>query len=192
MAPSNRAHDPKPTRPADPGAAPKALTVVPIAAPPPDQRRRRDARFVDDGGKRDRYSLPQSLESASPVGYRTRVRLDEQEAAQALALLALDRPTAFVPGPPVRERELFEAASLGLLVSRQSTNYRGQRQVTFGPEDSARIAHLLRSLDEREADALDGAACTHVVLSMPYRTPFTALLTLVGHPPVLRDRKSVV
>ncbi|MCB9740688.1 MAG: hypothetical protein H6747_15600 [Deltaproteobacteria bacterium] len=185
MAPRRTPEEEKPTRPADPGAAPKGLEVVPISPPPAAQRRQREARFVEEGGKRDRYSLPQSLESTSPVGYRTRVSLDRDEAEQAMQLLSLARPTRFTPGAQVREGELFEASSLGILVSRQSTNYRGQRQVTFGPEDSARVAHLLRSLDEREADVLDNAAYTHVVLSMPYRTPFTALLTLVGHPPVL-------
>ncbi len=175
----------KPARPVDPGAAPKPLEVVPIAPPPPEQQRRRDAVFVEAGAKRDRYSLPDALESTSPVGYRTRVAISRAEAEQLMPLLTLARPKAFVRGAAISDQELFEESSLGVLVARQSTNYRGQRQVTFGPRDSERIGHLLRSLEEREARVLHGAAMTHVVLTKPYRTAFTALLTLVGHPPVL-------
>ena len=68
--------------------------------------------------------------------------------------------------------------------SRQSTNFKGHQQVTFGPEESAKISTLLRELNQRDADVLDQAAYTHVVLSRPYRTPFTMLLTLVGHRPL--------
>lgn len=175
----------RPARVIAEGTAPKPMEVVTIAPPPAEQRLRRAARFAEPGQKRDRYSLPDSLESASPVGYRTRVPLTRGEAADLMPLLALSRPTTFVADAPVTEAELFEEASLGVLVARQSTNYRGQRQVTFGPADSERIGHLLRSLDEREGEVLAGAAMTHVVLTMPYRTAFTALLTLVGHPPVL-------
>ncbi len=184
----NGAHTSSPARPPRViavGAAPKPLQVVTIAPPPADQRQRRRARFAEPGQKRDRYSLPESLESASPVGYRTRVALTRDEAAAAMPLLSLARPTTFIADAPPTEAEVFEEASLGVLVARQSTNYRGQRQVTLGPVDSERLGHLLRSLDEREGDVLSGAAMTHVVLTMPYRTAFTALLTLVGHPPVL-------
>ena len=175
----------KPAKIADPGAAPKPLLVVPIEPPPQHELAQRQARFAAAGQKRDRYSLPESLESSSPVGYRTRVGLTVDEAQAAMALLALDRPDAFVASEAVTENALFEECSLGILVARQSTNYRGQRQVTFGPRASERLAHLLRSLDEREAPVLNGAVHTHVVLTMPYRTPFTALLTLVGHPPII-------
>ncbi len=175
----------QPSRPQNPEALPKNLEVVPIVPPPEDQRRPRDAVFAARGERRTRYSLPSSLDSPSPVGYRTRVSLTEGEAEDAMQLLALERPTAFEAGEAVTDGELFEAGSLGILTSRQSTNYRGFRQVTFGPRDSERVGHLLRSLLHREAPVLDHAACTHVYLARPYRTPFTALLTFVGHKPVL-------
>ncbi|MCO4760102.1 MAG: hypothetical protein KC502_01250 [Myxococcales bacterium] len=173
----------KVARPIDPQAAPKNLEVIAISPPEVVQRRQRQAEFAADGEKRNRYHLPASLASGSPVGYRTRVGLTQSEAADALKLLALDRPTAFEPAEPVLERELFDELSLGVLSARQSTNFRGQKQVTLGPEDSRRAAHLLRGLDQREADVLDGALMTHIVMTRPYRTPFTALLTIVGHQP---------
>ncbi|MEM7151953.1 MAG: hypothetical protein AAF799_03880 [Myxococcota bacterium] len=167
--------------------APKSLELVTVDPPPPEQRVRRGARFADEGQKRTRYSLPNALESGSPVGYRTRVPLSQAEGQAALALLSLQAPTGFGPIQPVREEELFEESSLGILSSRQSTNYRGHRQVSFGPDDSTEIAALLRKckgIDEGGAGAvLDGASYTHVVLSRPYRTPFTMLLTFIGHEP---------
>jgi hypothetical protein len=171
--------DPKP----DPAA--KAIEVVPIAPPSLDQRARRNADFAPPGTKPNRYTLPASLDSASPVGYRMRVPMNQSEAEQALRLLALNPPTGFEAPEPVAERELFEECALGVLTSRQSTNFRGHREVVFGPEDSVRIGHLLRSLQHRDAEVLDHATHTHVVLSRPYRTPFTLLLTFVGHKPVL-------
>lgn len=160
----------------------KPVSLVPIPPPPAGQRARRDAHFAVEGEKRDRYHLPDALDSASPVGFRTRVPLDPAEAEQAAALLSLAPPSAFVPGEPPTEAELFEEASLGVLSSRQSTNFRGHRQVTLGPADSATLAGLLRGLHGAER-VLDGAAYTHVGLSRPYRTPFTFLLTFVGHEP---------
>jgi hypothetical protein len=53
-----------------------------------------------------------------------------------------------------------------------------------GPAESARVAELLRRVGRREAPVLDGAAYTHLVLSRPYRTPFTLLLTFIGHRPL--------
>ena len=103
------------------------LEVVTIPPPPVEQRVRRDARFAAEGDKRTRYSLPNSLESASPVGYRVSVPLSPTEAAEVLPLLALERPSAFVEPDPVTEGELFEESSLGLISARQSTNYRGAR-----------------------------------------------------------------
>ena len=164
---------------------PKALEVVPVEPPAPPWRVRRAAHFLAAGDKPNRYTLPSALESSSPVGYRVRVPLTRDEIAQAVALLSMRRPTAFGPAEPVLERELFEESALGVLTSRQSTNFRGHRSVVFGPDDSARLAHLLRSLVHREADPLDGATHTHVVLARPYRTPFTLLLTFAGHKPVL-------
>ena len=84
---------------------------------------------------------------------------------------------------PPTEQALFEEVSLGVLSSRQSTNYRGFRQVTLGPADSARAAGLLDRLSGREGPALSHATHTHLVLGVPYRTPFTQLLTFVGHKP---------
>lgn len=164
---------------------PKPLQVVPITPPAPEVQARRGARFAASGEKPTRYTLPAELRSGSPVGYRTRVPLTQEESRQAMELLSLQRPKRFVPGPAVTEQELFEECSLGVLSARQSTNYRGHRQVTFGPGDSERIMHLLRSLRHRDAEVLEGASHTHIVLSRPYRTPFTFLLTFIGHKPLL-------
>lgn len=152
--------------------ASKPVEVVPVA--PPAVRVRRDAAFCAPGEKPSRYTLPTSLSSASPVGYRTRVPLTRDEAAQLVATLSLGRPTGFAPPRPVTEGELFEECALGVLSARQSTNYRGHRQITLGPEDSASLVGRIPGL-------LPQAAMTHVVLSRPYRTPFTMLLTVVGH-----------
>lgn len=166
--------------PTDPRAVPLELVTI----PPPERRVRREARFAEEGSRRDRYSLPESLESSSPVGYRTRLPLSRAEGEEALGLLALARPERFVPGPAPTEGELFEEAALGVLCARQSTNYRGQRAVLLGPEDSARAAALLARLEGLEAPPLAGATHTWLVLSRPYRTAFTLLLTFVGHAPV--------
>ncbi|MFU8803968.1 MAG: hypothetical protein ACNA8W_09190 [Bradymonadaceae bacterium] len=159
--------------------------VEPVLIPVPDVVASRDAVFAEPGERRTRYSLPLALQSPSPVGFRTRVSLTKEEAEQALILLSLERPSGFGKAGDVTEAELFEECSLGILTARQSTNYRGHRQVSFGPEDSGRIAHILRSLYHLDGDVLEGAAYTHVVLSRPYRTPFTLLLTLIGHRPGL-------
>ena len=163
---------------------PRALEVVTVTPPPPSQRVRRDAAFAAAGEKRTRYSLPSTLQSASPVGYRTRLSLTRDEAAQALALLSLGRPSGFAPTGSVTEQELFEEASLGILSSRQSTNFRGHRQVTLGPEDSRALAKHLRALDRAEGQVFDHALYSHIVLTRPYRTPFTFMLTFVGHKPL--------
>jgi hypothetical protein len=167
--------------PRAPSSHPRELEVVPVTPPPAAQRVRREAAFAASGEKRTRYSLPASIESASPVGYRTRVSLTRDEAARALQLLSLTRPTGFDPDAQVTESELFEECALGVLSSRQSTNFRGHRQVTLGPADSARLTELLRALPEPDAAPLDHALYTHVVLTRPYRTPFTMLLTFIGH-----------
>jgi cyclophilin family peptidyl-prolyl cis-trans isomerase len=139
-----------------------------------------------EGERKTRYSLPSRLQSASPVGYRTRLSFTPcAEAEQAVQLLSMTRPTGFAPTAPVTEQQLFEEASLGVLSARQSTNFRGFRQVTFGPEKSEEIRSLLAMLNAREAEPLAGAAYTHLVLGRPYRNPFTMLLTLVGHRPGL-------
>jgi hypothetical protein len=163
---------------------PKPLQVVSIPPPPSPQHGRRAAVFTQEGEKKTRYHLPNGLDSSSPVGYRQRVPLTRREAEQGLALLSLQAPEGFVTPDPVTEAELFEEAALGLLRARQSTNFRGQRQVTFGPERSAEIAELLRGLDGLDGPVLDRAAYTHVFVSRPYRTPFTLLLTFVGHKPI--------
>ena len=162
----------------------KPIDLSPIPLPPPEQRVCRDARFAEEGARRNRYHLPAALESTSPVGYRTRLPLTAEEGRQAAALLSLAPPEAFVPGEAPTEAELFDEASLGVLSARQSTNYRGQRQVTLGPEDSTRLNDLLRQLSHLDRPVLDGAIYTHVCLNRPYRTPFTLLLTFVGHKPL--------
>ncbi len=163
----------------------KPLDVVAVTPPPPGERPRRAATFAASGEKRTRYHLPDALESCSPVGYRVRLPLTREQAAEALQLLSLERPTGFVPCAPPTEGELFEEHALGVLSSRQSTNYRGHRVVTLGPDRSARVTSVLGRLSGREAVALPGAAYTHIVFSRPYRTPFTMLLTLAGHQPLL-------
>ena len=163
----------------------KALQLVTIEPPPVDQRWCRAAHFAGPDEKKTRYHLPPKLESGSPIGYRTRVSLSPEEAESLLPLLALERPTAFVPSATaVTEQELFEECSLGIHSARQSTNYRGHREVVLGPESSNRLAELLDQLDALEAPVLRNATHTHVVLSQPYRTAFTALLTFVGHRPM--------
>ena len=160
------------------------VQLVPLVPPSDALRAQRGAAFAAEGEKRTRYSLPQALSTSSPVGYRTRVSFTREEAASIEPLLSLERPTAFVEPEPPTEQELFEESSLGILTARQSTNYRGHKQLTLGPEHSERIAALLRDMGGPEP-VLDGAAYTHLVLSRPYRTPFTMLLTFIGHKPVI-------
>ncbi len=157
------------------------VELVPVQAPEVSQRVRRPAEPAAEGEKRTRYTLPMALHSGSPVGYRTRVSMTQEEAAEAAQLFSLERPAAFNAGPPVTEQEFFEEVSLGVLTARQSTNFRGHKQVSFGSKKSAEIAKLLSEAAGREAEVLDGAQMTHVVLTRPYRTPFTLLLTFVGH-----------
>lgn len=169
-----------PAFPIDPQSNP--LELVPI--PPPSALARREARFAEADERRHRYHLPEALESASPVGYRTRVPLTQEEGREALSLLSLARPSGFVAGAVPSEGALFEEASIGLMIARQSTNYRGQKATALGPADGARAAGILRTLGHLEAPVLDGATHTWLVLSRPYRTPFTFLLTFIGHKPV--------
>jgi hypothetical protein len=159
----------------------RALEPVAIVPPPIEQQKQRLARFAQPGEKRGRYHLPESLDSGSPVGFRRRVSMTENEVQECLPLLSLGRPEKFVPGPAVTEGELFEECSLGVLTARQSTNFRGHRDVVLGAEDSTRMTALLRQLKGLEATPLDGASHTHVVFCRPYRTPFTLLLTFIGH-----------
>ena len=160
---------------------PKELYPTEIQPPAQEERAKRLASFAAPGERKNRYTLPDGLQSNSPIGYRKRMPLTESEVDEALTLLSLERPSAFVECEGPTEQELFEECSLGVLASRQSTNFRGHQQVTFGPEDSAEIASLMKELGHLDAPVLDHAAYTHVVFSRPYRTPFTMLLTLVGH-----------
>ncbi|NCG19510.1 MAG: hypothetical protein GWP91_10930, partial [Rhodobacterales bacterium] len=52
-------------------------------------------------------------------------------------------------------------------------------------DDSAAATHILRRISGLEAPVLDGAELTHLVLTRPYRTPFTLLLTFIGHSPIV-------
>ena len=158
----------------------KNLSVVTIQPPSNAYRTRRNAK-LSTGKKKTRYDLPEALHSASPVGYRTRLSLSKDESDVALSLLSLHRPKAFEAGPPVSDGELFDESALGVLSSRQSTNFRGFRQVTFGPGESQKITQLLGELKGQEAAPLSGSAYTHIILGRKYRNPFTMLLTLVGH-----------
>jgi len=166
-------------------ASSKPIEIVAFPAPPADVRAQRAAAFAPPGEKRTRYTLPSELKSSSPVAYRKRVPMTADQLADALQLLSLERPRRFDPPSPTTEQELFEECSLGVLSARQSTNYRGHKQLTFGPRASAEIAGFLCELDGLEAPVLNSACMTHVVLSRPYRTPFTTLLTFIGHWPVL-------
>lgn len=159
----------------------KDVQLVPVTPPPPEQRVRRLARRPAEGEKPTRYSLPSELRSGTPIGYRRRLPLSSADAQAALNLLSLRRPTGFGPAQPTTDARLFEESALGLFSARQSTNYRGHRQVSLGPDDSARVAALLRQMTGHEAPILDGAARTHLVFARPYRTAFTLLLTFVGH-----------
>ena len=161
----------------------KPLEPVLIAPPAAELRVRRDARFAGEGERKSRYTLPDQLESASPVGFRARLSLSEEEIRSVLPLLSLDRPSGFGTPTSVTDGELFEESSLGVLSARQSTNFRGHRQITFGGADVARVTELLKKLQPWEAPLLDDATMVHLVLARPYRTPFTALLTVIGHKP---------
>jgi hypothetical protein len=164
----------------------KKVSVVPIEPPPEDQCVSRPMQFAKPGEKKTRYHMPRALESTSPVGYRHRVSFTRQQAEQAAELLSLERPTRFVESDePVTDQEIFEETSLGVMTSRQSTNYRGHKQVTLGPDDSRKMTAMLRRLDGKYARPLDRAEYTHVVFSRPYRTPFTMLLTFIGHKPIV-------
>lgn len=163
----------------------KRVEVVPISPPPPEQRMGRGASFAADGEKKTRYSLPSALQSSSPVGYRERVSMTLEEAESVMDLLSLERPSTFVASTtPITEEAMFEENSLGILSSRQSTNYRGHKQVTLGPRDSEVVSKLLEKISGKRGEALQEATHTHLVFSKPYRTPFTLLLTFIGHKPV--------
>ncbi len=159
----------------------KPVQLVTIQPPPKDQQYGRDARFADDGERRNRYHLPSKLTSSSPVGYRTRISLSAAQTQEALGLLSMDRPTGFGPATDITDQMLFEESALGVLSARQSTNFRGHKQVTLGPADSSKLASLMGGLSHRDAAILTGASHTNVVLCRPYRTPFTMLLTFIGH-----------
>ena len=164
----------------------KDLEVVTVDPPPEEQRVERRARPAGPDEKKDRYHLPEGLESSSPVAYRRRLSFSRGEAEELMELLSLQRPREFVAEPaPVTEQELFEESSLGVVTSRQSTNFRGHRETILGPEDSERARAILEGMEGREAPALEHATHTHVVFSRPYRTLFTLLLTFVGHTPLL-------
>ncbi len=163
----------------------KLLTVVPIAPPPEQQIASRRAYHYPEQQPLDRYALPKELHSPSPIAYRNRISLTEEEAKWAMPLLSITPPQAFVEGPSIIEQELFEESSLGILSSRQSTNYLGQKQRTFGPKESQKIYDILSQMKGHLNAPLSGSAYTHIILSKPYRTPFTMLLTLAGHKPLL-------
>jgi hypothetical protein len=187
-------------------SAPKPIEFVPIAPPPAEQRVRRPTAFAAAGDKRSRYTLPEQLSSSSPVGFRTRVSLTSSEAQWLLQASSLPRPATFSAPTDITEQRLFDEASLSVLVARQSTNFRGWRDVVVGGDDAAVVAGLLREIRSpgaspgdrivntirarsarngtSQAAVLDNASHVHVVLSRPYRTPFTMLLTFVGHKPV--------
>lgn len=162
----------------------KEIEVVTITPPPIEERVSREARFYPPDHPRDRYALPKSVSSSSPVGYRERVRFSKEEMGEYMPLLSIEPPKRFEPSAKLKDQELFEESSLGILSSRQSTNFTGQRQRTFGPRKSEEISDLLKA-HLGENLALDHSAYTHITLTRPYRTPFTLLLTFAGHKPLL-------
>ncbi len=157
----------------------KEINFVPIPPPPAPQRRQRSASFAASGQKRTRYHLPDRIDSGSPVGYRRRNSFTENEARTALRLLSLRNPSTFLPGPALTDGELFDELSLGILSSRQSTNFRGHRCTILGPADADLVDELVGRLGI--ASTAPGASHVHLVFSRPYRTPFTKLLTFIGH-----------
>ena len=163
----------------------KSVRAVKIKPPAKDQIVSRSAVFRKEGEKPSRYHLPKALDSGSPIGYRTRPSLTKEEADALCPLFSLNRPSAFVNGPECTDQEFFEESSLGILSARQSTNFRGHRQISLGAEDSTKLTTILKNLGGCIANPLHGASYSHIVLCRPYRTPFTMLLTLVGHLPLL-------
>ena len=161
----------------------KTLEVVSIHPPPLEQQVARRAYHYPAEHKKDRYALPESLKSHSPIGYRTRLSLTHDEAHSYMPLLSLSPPQYFIPGDAVTEQALFEESALGILSSRQSTNFYGQKQRTFNAEQSTKIKSILEKMQGCN-QALSHASYTHIVLSRPYRTPFTMILTLAGHKPI--------
>lgn len=168
----------------------KPLDVVPITPPADALRARRQPLEHGPGqpaeGKpRNRYSLPLGLDSGSPVGFRHRVPMTSDEMVKALALLSLERPTDLVADSSMPEsKSLFEELSMGVLSARQSTNFRGHKVTVLDTQDSRDAASIIRSLDGLEGPVSDNAGYTQLVLCRPYRTPFTLLLTLIGHKPI--------
>ena len=73
------------------------LKLVQIPPPPLEQRRRRMAAFAPPG-QRTRYSMPSSLNSGSPVGYRMRLPLTPEQAEEAALLLSLSKTHSFCRG----------------------------------------------------------------------------------------------
>lgn len=164
---------------------PKCPEVVAVAPPESAKTYARNANFAPEGARKTRFDLPTRLKSSSPVGYRKRMALTQEEANEAMELLAMARPTGFEAPQPIAEQEIFEECSLGVLSSRQSTNFRGHRQITLGPSRSQELHTLLSGLKGLEDKALENSSYSHLVFSRPYRTPFTFLLTFVGHLPLL-------
>ena len=168
-----------------PPAEQRALQLVSISPPPEGERVGREARRYEADERRDRYALPISLDSHSPVGYRSRPSWSEEDAQALMPLLSLEPPTRFITDEPLEEQALFDEVSLGILSSRQSTNFKGLKSRCFGPAESEEIARLLSGLEGLDGPALTGASHTQIILTRRYQTPFTALLTLAGHKPFL-------
>ena len=161
----------------------KEIEVVTITPPPLEERVKRDARFYPQEHPRDRYALPESLSSYSPIAYRSRVQFSKDEMAQYMPILSLSPPSSF-SACQLTDQDLFEETSLGILSSRQSTNFFGQKQRTFGPEDSQKIHRLLVE-SGLDSESIEQTSYTHITLTRAYRTPFTLLLSFAGHKPFL-------
>ena len=105
---------------------------TPIEPPVRKERAKRLARFAEPGERKNRHTCPTVsilLSHRVPQTNDT----DRSEIEQALMLLSLKRPTAFIPSEPPTEQELFEECSLGI--------YRvGSRP----PKDTSRSPLVLR------------------------------------------------
>ncbi len=60
----------------------------------------------------------------------------------------------------------------------------GHKEVCLGPHDLPQLEAVLSRLQHRDAEVLSGGSHAHVVFCRPYRTPFTGLLTFIGHRPI--------
>ena len=71
------------------------IQLISIEPPPKDQQVKRQALPAKADEKRNRYHLPSSLQSESPIGYRTHISMSAEETKEAEVLFSLEPPTHF-------------------------------------------------------------------------------------------------